>query len=109
MGLLDIDHFAVCLNTGDLGPTVDYYMRVLGFLDVFEEHIVVGAQAMDSKVVQSPSGSVTLTLIQPDASAQPGQIDEFLKGHQVASSTWRSRPRTRSAPYGRWDGAGSAS
>ncbi|MGW1208910.1 4-hydroxyphenylpyruvate dioxygenase [Streptomyces sp. NPDC002499] len=84
VGLVDIDHVAVCLDAGDLGPTVDYYMRALGFLDVFEEHIVVGAQAMDSKVVQSPSGSVTLTLIQPDASAQPGQIDEFLKGHQGA-------------------------
>ncbi|MFJ6084463.1 4-hydroxyphenylpyruvate dioxygenase [Streptomyces sp. NPDC092369] len=84
VGLVDIDHVAVCLDAGDLAPTVDYYMRALGFLDVFEEHIVVGAQAMDSKVVQSPSGSVTLTLIQPDASAQPGQIDEFLKGHQGA-------------------------
>lgn len=82
VGLTDIDHVAVCLNTGDLGPTVDYYLNTLGFHDIFEERIVVGAQAMESKVVQSRSGSVTLTLIQPDPKAEPGQIDEFLKGHQ---------------------------
>ncbi|WBP90456.1 4-hydroxyphenylpyruvate dioxygenase [Kitasatospora cathayae] len=82
VGLLDVDHIAVCLNTGDLDPTVDYYLAALGFRCVFEEHIVVGRQAMESKVVQSPSGSVTLTLIQPDPSADPGQIDEFLKAHQ---------------------------
>ncbi|NGN66174.1 4-hydroxyphenylpyruvate dioxygenase [Streptomyces sp. A7024] len=82
VGLLDVDHFAVCLNTGDLDPTVDFYRGVLGFRDIFQEHIVVGAQAMNSKVVQSPSGAITLTLIEPDATALPGQIDEFLKSHQ---------------------------
>jgi 4-hydroxymandelate synthase len=37
---------------------------------------------MESTVVQSRSGAVTLTLIEPDESAAPGQIDEFLKSHQ---------------------------
>ncbi|MER5768575.1 4-hydroxyphenylpyruvate dioxygenase [Streptomyces sp. NPDC001985] len=82
VGLIDLDHVAVCLNVGDLDATVAYYREALGFLHIFEEHIVVGRQAMESKVVQSPSGSVTLTLIQPDPTADPGQIDEFLKGHQ---------------------------
>ncbi|WP_413104244.1 4-hydroxyphenylpyruvate dioxygenase [Streptomyces sp. Inha503] len=82
VGLLDIDHIAVCLGTGGLGPAVAYYQQALGFRDVFAEHIVVGAQAMHSKVVQSPSGAVTLTLIEPDDTALPGQIDEFLKSHQ---------------------------
>jgi 4-hydroxymandelate synthase len=79
--LLAIDHFAVCLNAGDLGPTVAFYERALGFRQIFEEHIVVGAQAMNSTVVQSESGAVTLTLIEPDRSADPGQIDDFLKAH----------------------------
>nr|ADK54806.1 hydroxymandelate synthase [uncultured soil bacterium] len=82
VGLLDVDHIAVCLNTGELGPTVDFYRNALGFRDIFEERIVVGKQAMESQVVQSSSGTVTLTLIQPDPTADPGQIDEFLKGHQ---------------------------
>ncbi|MGP3925044.1 4-hydroxyphenylpyruvate dioxygenase [Streptomyces sp. 8N616] len=84
VGLLDIDHIAVCLNTGDLGPAVAYYQHALGFRDVFAEHIVVGAQAMNSKVVQGGAGTVTLTLIEPDSTALPGQIDEFLKSHQGA-------------------------
>ncbi|MDN0200199.1 4-hydroxyphenylpyruvate dioxygenase [Streptomyces sp. S.PNR 29] len=83
-GLLALDHVAVCLNAGELRPTVDYYRTALGFRDIFRERIVVGAQAMESTVVQSPSGSVTLTLLEPDVSAAPGQIDEFLKGHQGA-------------------------
>ncbi|MFF3641290.1 4-hydroxyphenylpyruvate dioxygenase [Streptomyces sp. NPDC002564] len=82
--LLELDHVAVCLPAGDLDPMVAYYRDALGFRFIFEEHIVVGTQAMESKVVQSRSGTVTLTLIEPDTSAATGQIDEFLKGHQGA-------------------------
>ncbi|EST31125.1 4-hydroxyphenylpyruvate dioxygenase [Streptomyces roseochromogenus] len=74
-----VDHFAVCLDAGDLGPTVERYERTLGFRMTFAERIAVGTQAMDSKVVQSPSGDVTLTLIEPDTSADSGQIDRFLR------------------------------
>ncbi len=84
IGLIEIDHVAVCLPIGDLAPTVAYYQQALGFADIFEEHIVVGSQAMESKVVQSPSGAVTLTLLQPDPSADPGQIDEFIDSNQGA-------------------------
>ncbi|WP_051820278.1 4-hydroxyphenylpyruvate dioxygenase [Streptomyces sp. NRRL S-920] len=83
-GLLELDHIAVCLHAGDLGPMVDYYCDALGFRDIFQERITVGAQAMESTAVQSRSGTVTLTLIEPDTSAASGQIDEFLKSHQGA-------------------------
>lgn len=73
-----IDHFAVCLDAGDLTPTVERYQRTLGFRMTFAERIAVGTQAMESKVVQSPSGDVTLTLIEPDKTADAGQIDRFL-------------------------------
>ncbi|MFF3750443.1 4-hydroxyphenylpyruvate dioxygenase [Streptomyces sp. NPDC002018] len=84
VGLLEIDHFAVCLPAGDLDTTVRLYRNALGFHEIFEERIAVGAQAMESKVVQSPNGAVTLTLIEPDTRAEPGQIDEFLKNHDGA-------------------------
>jgi 4-hydroxymandelate synthase len=42
---------------------------------------LVGDQAMNSKVVQSRSREVTLTLIEPDTSRTPGQIDRFPKNH----------------------------
>lgn len=78
--ILEIDHFAVCVENGLLDPTVDFYIR-LGLHMIFEEIISVGTQAMNSKVVQSSSGRLTFTIIEPDANADPGQIDEFLKNH----------------------------
>ncbi|MGW4031116.1 4-hydroxyphenylpyruvate dioxygenase [Streptomyces sp. NPDC004838] len=82
VGLLDVDHLAVCLDAGELDHTSRFYQRAFGFREIYEERIVVGAQAMESKVVQSAgSEAVTLTLIEPDPEAQPGQIDEFLKSH----------------------------
>ncbi|MFJ2770385.1 4-hydroxyphenylpyruvate dioxygenase [Streptomyces sp. NPDC087300] len=84
VGLLALDHVAVCLNGGDLDTMVDYYCDTLGFRNIFEEHIVVGSQAMESTAVQGASGTVTLTLIEPDTSAASGQVDDFLKSHQGA-------------------------
>lgn len=81
-GLLHrIDHAAVCLPAGELAATARFYQHVFGFAQVFEEYIEVGSQAMDSKVVQSPSGQVTFTLIEPDTRRSPGQIDAFLAAH----------------------------
>lgn len=80
-GLSAVDHFAVCLEAGQLDSTVRFYETVLDFQMIFEEQIVVGNQAMNSKVVQSAGKAVTLTLIEPDVSRAAGQIDEFLKNH----------------------------
>ena len=79
-----IDHAAVCLPAGELDATVAYYERVFGFAMIFQEYIEVGEQGMHSKVVQSPSGGVTFTLIQPDISRRAGQIDDFLAWHEGA-------------------------
>lgn len=84
-GLLhSIDHLAVCLPAGTLDPTIEWYREVFDFEQTFEERIVVGRQAMNSKVVQSLSGLVTLTVIEPDTTRDPGQIDGFLKNHGSA-------------------------
>jgi 4-hydroxymandelate synthase len=76
-----IDHFAVCVPPRTLAATVKYYEEVFGFAEIFEEYIQVGEQGMFSKVVQSASKLVTLTLIEPDTSRAPGQIDDFLRWH----------------------------
>ncbi|HYQ66429.1 4-hydroxyphenylpyruvate dioxygenase [Actinophytocola sp.] len=76
-----IDHFAVCVPAGTLDETVRHYEDVFGFAQIFEEYIEVGEQGMYSKVVQSPSKLVTLTLIEPDTKRQRGQIDDFLAWH----------------------------
>jgi 4-hydroxymandelate synthase len=81
-GLLKvIDHFAVCVPAGELDTVVRHYEEAFGFSQIFEEYIEVGAQGMSSKVVQSPSKLITLTLIEPDTSRERGQIDDFLQWH----------------------------
>ncbi|QFZ21220.1 4-hydroxyphenylpyruvate dioxygenase [Saccharothrix syringae] len=82
--LRTIDHIAICVPAGGLAPTARYYVDVFGFEQIFEEYVEVGGQGMDSKVVQSPSGHVTFTLIEPDPERQPGQIDNFLTWHAGA-------------------------
>ncbi|HKB30138.1 MAG TPA: VOC family protein [Streptosporangiaceae bacterium] len=79
-----IDHIAACVPAGTLDAVVQAYDDIFGFTQIFEERIEVGGQAMDSKVVQSPSGEVTLTLLEPVVSADPGQIDDFLRSHDGA-------------------------
>jgi 4-hydroxymandelate synthase len=81
IGLRLIDHFAVCVEAGRLDEVVEHYERVFDFSMIFTERIVVGEQAMDSQVVQSAGGAVTLTVIAPDTTRRPGQIDTFLKDH----------------------------
>ncbi len=83
-GLYEMDHFAVCVENGTLDSTVAFYEDVLDFDMIFTERIIVGSQAMDSKVVQNDSGSVTLTIIEPDHKQSAGQIDEFLRSHDGA-------------------------
>ncbi len=75
-----IDHVALCVPAGTLAGVVARYCDVFGFSQIFEERIEVGSQAMDSKVVQCPSGGVTFTMLEP-AGAEPGQIDQFLRSH----------------------------
>jgi 4-hydroxymandelate synthase len=79
-----IDHLAVCVPAGTLDAIVAFHQQVLGFAVIFQEYIEVGSQGVASKVVQDPSGGVTLTLLQPDISRQAGQIDDFLAWHDGA-------------------------
>ncbi|GLF99214.1 4-hydroxyphenylpyruvate dioxygenase [Streptomyces yaizuensis] len=76
-----VDHFAVCVPAGQLSRTVRHYQEVFGLSQTFEERIVVGSQAMDSKVVQSTSEKITFTIIEPDTTRDPGQIDAFVESH----------------------------
>lgn len=79
-----LDHVAVCLPAGLLDKTVDFYRDAFGLNVIFDERIEVGGQAMISKVVQDKAGRATFTLIEPDLTREPGQIDEFLQVHDGA-------------------------
>lgn len=77
-----VDHLAVCVPAGELAPAVQRYQQSLGLSEIFDERIEVGGQAMISKVVQDSAAEVTFTLLEPDLTRDPGQIDEFLDSHQ---------------------------
>ncbi|MEV6648028.1 4-hydroxyphenylpyruvate dioxygenase [Amycolatopsis sp. NPDC051371] len=82
--LQSIDHFAVCVRPGDIEDTITFYRDVFDFELTFTEKLQIGAQAMTTKVVESRSGEVTLTLIEPDITQEPSHINEFLDKHGCA-------------------------
>jgi len=79
--VVELDHVAVALPGGTLRETVKYYGAAFGLDEYSTEYITVGTQAMDSIVVRSGSAKVTFTLIEPDLSHEPGQIDRFLEAN----------------------------
>lgn len=81
--VISVDHFAVCLPRGELATTCALLERALGLQDIFEANIVVGRQAMVSKVMQSHDRSLTLTIIEPGG-GDPGQIDNYLERNRGA-------------------------
>lgn len=82
--LVAIDHLAVLVPPGTLESTTRYYHEVFGFTQTYSERIQFGQQAMDSKVVENAFGTVTFTVIEPDTTCNPGQIDRFLEAHRGA-------------------------
>ena len=82
--LCEIDHVAICVPIGELKQSAGFCEQVLGMQQIFTEYINVGSQGMDSTVMQSRSGGVTFTFLQPDGSRDPGQIDGFLAANDGA-------------------------
>jgi len=74
-----LDHVAVCLGPGTVEQVADYYRDAFGFSRFSGEYVALGAQAMDSIVVRSDSGRVTLTLVASAADKERGQLDAFLE------------------------------
>ncbi|MFJ9373231.1 4-hydroxyphenylpyruvate dioxygenase [Streptomyces sp. NPDC101455] len=73
-----LDHVAVCVEGSALKDYAGYYGAAFGMSPYSSEYVAVGDQAMDSIVVRSASGRVTFTLVAPDPTKSPGQLDAFL-------------------------------
>jgi 4-hydroxymandelate synthase len=73
-----LDHVAVCVEGDRLAEYADFYRDAFGMARYSAEYVDLGAQAMDSIVVRSPSEKVTFTLVAPVLSKNPGQLDAFL-------------------------------
>ncbi|WP_228121122.1 4-hydroxyphenylpyruvate dioxygenase [Streptomyces fagopyri] len=76
-----LDHIAVSVRTGELADSTTYYERVFGFHTVYEELMVQGTEAMDSKAVRNAAGDVTFTVLAPSADHDAGHIGDFLERH----------------------------
>ncbi|MFE0872869.1 4-hydroxyphenylpyruvate dioxygenase [Streptomyces rochei] len=76
-----LDHVAVCLESGTLRSTAEFYEAAFDMPYYSSEYIEVGEQAMDSIVVRNADGGITFTLIEPDDTRLPGQINQFLTAH----------------------------
>lgn len=74
-----LDHVAVCLPGGTLEDSAGFYTAGFGLARYSGEYTELGDQAMKSIVVRSPSGAITYTLLEPDQTRSPGQLDAFLK------------------------------
>lgn len=73
-----LDHVAICLTSGTLTDWADFYSAAFGLPRYSGDYTEMGDQAMNSLVVRSPSGGITLTLLEQDKSKKPGQIEGFL-------------------------------
>jgi len=73
-----LDHIAICLEAGCLAGCTDFYRAAFALDWYSSEFIEVADQAMDSIVLRSRSGGITFTILEPDTSRNPGQLDSFL-------------------------------
>jgi 4-hydroxymandelate synthase len=73
-----LDHVAICVEADALQATAEFYGSAFELARYSAEYVELGEQGMDSVVVRSPSGWVTFTLVAPDRSKSPGQLDAFL-------------------------------
>lgn len=74
-----LDHVAICLEAGSLGRYADFYEDAFGLSRYSSEFVDVGDSSMDSVVVRSGSGEVTLTLVAPGSVTGSGQLNAFLQ------------------------------
>ncbi|HEV2148432.1 MAG TPA: 4-hydroxyphenylpyruvate dioxygenase [Longimicrobiaceae bacterium] len=86
VGLLAVDHVAVSLEEGDLDAMVDFYTHVLGFHQSKHEMIWTERSAMNSKVVEDPTGTIKFPMQEPAPSKGRSQVEEYLDFHKGAGS-----------------------
>jgi 4-hydroxyphenylpyruvate dioxygenase len=85
-GLVAVDHVAVSLREGDLDAQVDFYTNVLGFHQSKHEMVWTERSAMNSKVVEDPTGSIKFPMQEPAPSKGKSQIEEYLDFNKGAGS-----------------------
>ncbi|HEX8335667.1 MAG TPA: 4-hydroxyphenylpyruvate dioxygenase [Pyrinomonadaceae bacterium] len=78
-GLDAVDHVAISVPYGELDVWVEFYQEVLGFHQSHREDVCTEYSAMNSKVVQSPDGSVKFPIVEPAPGKRKSQVQEHLE------------------------------
>ncbi|MBI5004339.1 4-hydroxyphenylpyruvate dioxygenase [Candidatus Kaiserbacteria bacterium] len=80
VGLVQIDHYVLNVEAGQMDPWADYYRRTLGFREILrfsEKQISTDTAALRSVVMRSENGAITSPINEP-VEEKPSHIDEFL-------------------------------
>lgn len=80
--MTSVDHLALCVASGSLGPGAEFYQRVFGFHQAHEEIVQTEYSGMNSRVVQDAAGNACLVLMEPMPGKGQGQIGIFLERHR---------------------------
>lgn len=86
IGLVAVDHVAVSLEEGNLDAMVEFYTKVLGFHQSKHEMVWTARSAMNSKVVEDPTGNIKFPMQEPARGKGKSQIEEYLDFNQGAGS-----------------------
>jgi 4-hydroxymandelate synthase len=73
-----VDHVAVCVESGALADSADFYANGFGLMRYSSEYTAVGEQGIDAIIARSRSGGVTFTILAQDMTKKPGQLEGFL-------------------------------
>ena len=76
-----IDHVAMAVATGELDKWVRYYEEAFGFRVTYADLTETDLSAMRSKVVENPSGTVKVPIVEPANGRIASQIEEFIRTH----------------------------
>ena len=81
VGLENLDHIAVALETGSMELWKNFYEEVLGFYVFSAEDIYTDASGMKSVVISNPAETIKFVLVEGVSGKKPSQIENFVSYH----------------------------
>jgi 4-hydroxyphenylpyruvate dioxygenase len=78
---IKIDHVAMAVGAGELDRWVRYYEEAFGFKVTYSDMTETDLSAMRSKVVENPTGTLKLPIVEPATGRIVSQIEEFIRAH----------------------------
>lgn len=77
--LMAIDHLAICVEENTLSTWTEYYQRIYGFKQSYEEYVTTTNSGMNSRVVESSNGNIKFVFVEPIQGKLTSQVAEYIK------------------------------